>query len=143
MTRGRTRTRNYTLAASHASVDIRGMAHIRSQFSGLKYAGRADGDKRAYHVFEGAASMLVVSPGRTRGSYNANAVDRRGLDVVGRRFRGRKVTSADVMRKARRRDLFRQRFDALNALYAMVAVGRAQKLRERRDGRSLVFRILR
>jgi hypothetical protein len=119
------------------------MAHIRSQFSGLKYAGKADGDKRAYHVFEGAASMLVVSPGRTRGSYNANAVDRRGLDVVGRRFRGRKVTSADVMRKARRRDLFRQRFDALNALYAMVAVGRAQKLRERRDGRSLVFRILR
>jgi hypothetical protein len=116
------------------------MAHIRSQFSGLKYAGKADGDKRAYHVFEGAASMLVVSPGRTRGSYNANAVDRRGLDVVGRRFRGRKVTSADVMKKAGRRDLFRQRFDALNALYAMVAVGRARKLRER-DGRALVFKI--
>jgi len=131
------------LASSLGSVDKASMANVRSQFSGLKYAGKADGDKRAYHVFEGAASMLVVSPGRTKGSYNANAVDRRGLDVVGRRFRGRKVTSADVMRKARRRDLFRQRFDALNALYAMVAVGRAHKLRERRDGRSLVFRILR
>src|SRR5436305_1471542 len=84
------------------------MAQIRSQFSGLKYASKADGDKRAYHVFEGAGSMLVVSPGRTRGSYNANAVDRRGLDVVGRRFRGRKITSVDVMKKACRRDLFRQ-----------------------------------
>jgi hypothetical protein len=84
--------------------------------------------------------MLVVSPGRTRGSYNVNAVDRRGLDVVSRRFRGRKITSVDVMRKAGRRDLFRQRFDALNALYALVAVGRARKLRER-DGRAIVFRI--
>jgi hypothetical protein len=111
------------------------MAHIKSQFSGLKYAGKAEGDKRAYHVFEGGQSMLVVSPGRSKRSYNANAVDRR-------RFKGRKITSADVMKKARRRDLFEQRFDALNVLYAMVAMGRAQKLRER-DGRSIVFKILR
>jgi hypothetical protein len=118
------------------------MAHIKSQFSGLKYAGKAEGDKRAYHVFEGRDSMLVVSPGRSKRSYNANAVDRRGLDIVGRRFRRRKITSADVMKKAGRRDLFQQRFDALNVLYAMVAMGRAKKLRER-DGRSIVFKILR
>ena len=75
-------------------------------------------------------------------NYNANAVDRRGLDVVSRRFKGRKITSADVMKKAGRRDLFQQRFDALNVLYAMVAMGRAQKLKER-DGRSILFKILR
>ena len=113
---------------------------IRTEFSGLKYAGRAEGDKRAYHVFEGADSLLVVSAGRSRRSYNANAIDRRGLDVVSRRFRGRKVTSGDVLKKARRRDLFPGRFDALNVLYAMVAMGRAQKLRER-DGRSILFKI--
>jgi len=118
------------------------MAHIKSQFSGLKYAGKAEGDKRAYHVFEGGDSMLVVSPGRSKRSYNANAVDRRGLDVVSRRFKGRKITSADVMKKAGRRDLFQQRFDALNVLYAMVAMGRAQKLKER-DGRSILFKIVR
>ena len=119
------------------------MPHIKSQFSGLKYAGKAEGDKRAYHVFEGRESMLVVSAGRARRSYNANAVDRRGMDVIGRRFRRRKITSGDVMKRAGRRDLFQQRFDALNVLYAMVAMGRAQKLRERRDGRSIVFKIVR
>ena len=117
------------------------MAQIRSQFSGLKYAGKAEGDKRAYHVFEGAETLLVVSASAPR-SYNANAIDRRGVDVVGRRFKGRKITSGDIMKKARRRDLFQQRFDALNVLYAMVAMGRAQKLRER-DGRSILFKILR
>src|SRR2546430_13147233 len=99
------------------------MAHEKSRFSGLKYAGQAKGDKRAYHVFEGADSLLVVSAGRSKRSYNANAVDRRGLDVVSRRFRGRKVTSGDVLKKARRRDLFSRRFDAVNVLYAKVPVG--------------------
>ncbi len=113
---------------------------IRSRFTGLKYAGHAKGDKRAYHVFEGGESLLVVSSGRSPRSYNANAVDRKGVEVVGRRFKGRKVTSRDVLKKAGRRDLFRERFDALNVLYAMVAMGRAQKLKER-DGRSIVFRI--
>jgi len=115
------------------------MAHIKSQFSGLKYAGKAEGDKRDYHVFEGSDTLLVVSARAPR-SYNANAIDRRGMDVISRRFRGRKITSGDVMKKAGRRDLFQQRFDALNMLYAMVATGRAQKLRER-DGRSIVFKI--
>ena len=36
------------------------MAHIRSQFSGLKYAGKADGDKRAYHVFEELNTYTAV-----------------------------------------------------------------------------------
>jgi hypothetical protein len=116
------------------------MAQITTRFSGLKYAGQAKGDKRAYHVFEGGEWLLVVSAGRSPHSYNANAVDRRGLDVVGRKFKGRKVTSSDVFRKAGRRDLFQGRFDALNVLYAMVATGRAQKLKQR-DGRSILFKI--
>jgi hypothetical protein len=116
------------------------MAHEKSRFSGLRYAGQAKGDKRAYHVFEGEDSLLVVSAGRSQHSYNANAVDRRGLDVVGRKFKGRKVTSVQVFKKAGRRDLFPGRFDALNVLYAMVATGRALKLKQR-DGRSILFKI--
>ena len=115
------------------------MKVIQTRFSSLKYAGQAEGDKRAYHIFEGADSLLVVSASSPR-SYNVSAVDREGIDLVSRKFKGRKVTSGDILRKSGRPDLFKERFDALNALYAMVATGRARKLKQR-DGKAIVFKI--
>jgi hypothetical protein len=112
---------------------------VHDAFKALKFVGLAEGDKNAYYVFEGPKGYLVVAP-RGRNTFNANGVEHAAIDVVSRRFRGRKVTSRKVRAKARRPDLFTDNLAALNALYAMVASGKAKKLRER-DGRAMVFRV--
>lgn len=108
-------------------------------FRTLEYVGRAEGDRKTYHVFEGPHAYLVVAANTAR-SYNLNVVDRKAVDLLARRFKGRKVTTGDVARKSGRPKLLGDRFAALNALYAMAATGRAQKLQQRK-GRSMVFKI--
>ncbi len=112
---------------------------IHDAFKNLRFVGQAEGDKKAYYIFESEKGYLVVAP-RSRNTFNANGVEREAVEVVSRRFRGRKVTSGVVRRKSRRPDLFADNLAALNVLYAMVASGRAIKLRER-DGRAMVFKV--
>jgi hypothetical protein len=116
-----------------------GAMRIRALFKDLSYVGQAAGDKKLYHVFENENGFLVVA-GNTANAYNVNWVDRKAVDVVHKKFKGRKVTTAKVRQKAGRPALFRDGFTALNTLYAMAATGRATKLRER-DGRAMVFKI--
>ena len=108
-------------------------------FRTLEYVGRAEGDKKSYFVFEGPHAYLVVASNTAR-SYNANVVEREAVDLLARRFKGRKVTTSDVVRRSGRPKLLGDRFAALNALYAMTATGRARKLQQRK-GRSMVFKI--
>jgi len=112
---------------------------IRNLFKDLQYVGKAEGDKRAYHVFSGSDAFLVVAPS-TRGGLNVNVVDRRAAEVIRRRFRRKRVTVKELIKGARRPDLFGDRFAALNALYVMVALTQARKLAER-DGRAMVFKM--
>ena len=109
---------------------------IAKLFSNAAYAGKAEGDRRAYHIFQTDAAYLVVSP-NPRGGYIVNPVARTLPDAIAGRFRGRKVTSKKLKQAGRR---FGDRLVALNALYVMVGLGRARKMAER-DGRSLVFKI--
>jgi len=69
-----------------------------------------------------------------------NVVESEAPDVVGRRFKGRRVTSGILMEQGRRPDLFNASFAALNCLYVMAALGRARKLK-RHDGKALVFSV--
>ena len=70
-------------------------------FRTLEYVGRAEGDKKSYFVFEGPHAYLVVASNTAR-SYNANVVEREAVDLLARRFKGRKVTTSDVVRKSGR-----------------------------------------
>jgi hypothetical protein len=112
------------------------VVRIPDYFKEVRYAGRARGERRTYHVFEGSHAYLVVSP-NTRGGLNVNPVSRRAPDLISKRFHGRHVTSK---RLAKSGGPFRAAFAPLNALYVMVALGRATKLKIR-DGRSMVFSI--
>jgi hypothetical protein len=109
---------------------------IAKLFSNAAYVGKAQGDRRTYHIFRTDAAYLVVSPS-PRGGFIVNPVARRLPDAIAARFRGRKVTSKKVKQAGRR---FGDRLPALNALYVMVGLGRARKLAER-EGRSMVFKI--
>ena len=105
----------------------------------LPFVGQAEGEKLTYYVFEGNRAFLVVSPNRRGGLY-LNVVDQETPDVISRRFSGQQVTGRMLIQKGRRPDLFDDSFSALNALYTMVALGRATKLKQRL-GRAMVFKI--
>ncbi len=109
---------------------------IPDYFKDVRYTGRARGARRTYHVFAGSHAYLVVSP-NTRGGLNVNPVSRKAPDLISRHFHGRRVTSK---RLAKAGGPFRAAFAPLNALYVMVALGRARKLAIR-EGRSMVFSI--
>jgi hypothetical protein len=105
----------------------------------LPFVGQAEGEKLTYYVFEGNRAFLVVSP-NSRGGLNMSVVDRETPDVISRRFGGQRVTGRTLVLKGRRPDLFADNFSPLNALYTMVALGRARKLKKR-EGRAMVFKI--
>jgi len=105
----------------------------------LPFIGQAEGERLTYYVFEGNRAYLVVSP-NSRGGLNMNVVDQETPEVISRRFGGQRVTGGTLTEKGRRPDLFSDHFSRLNALYTMVALGRAKKLKQRL-GRSMVFKI--
>jgi hypothetical protein len=108
---------------------------ITSLLSNAEYAGKAEGDRRTYHVFKSDAAYLLVAS-NSRGGFTLNPVSAEVPDVIAKRFKGRQVTAN------RLRDFSKRfaGFAALNALYVMVGLGRAKKL-ARKEGRSIVFRI--
>ena len=108
-------------------------------FGGIRYLGRAEGDRRTYYVFESTAGYLVVTPS-TDHSFNINRVDIEVPEVVSKRFKGKQLTTGRLRLSSRRPDLFGDSFASLNALYVMVALGRAKKLK-RREGKAMVFKI--
>src|SRR5437773_12306492 len=110
---------------------------ISTVLQGLHFVGQAEGDRRTYYVFQGEGPYLVASP-NVRGGLNVNLVERETPDVLSRRFKGQRVTGSILVRKGRRPDLFGADFAALNALYVMVALGRARKLKKH-EGRALVL----
>ncbi len=112
---------------------------ISKLLESLNFVGQAEGDRLTYYVFQGDGPYLVAAP-NDRGGFNVNIVDREAPDVVGRRFKGKRVTGRLLVEQGRRPDLFGAAFAPLNALYVMVALGRARKLKKR-DGRALVFTV--
>ena len=105
----------------------------------LEFVGQAEGDRRTYYVFKGNSAYVVASP-NGKAALNVSVVDAEVPEVITRRFGGREVTSSTLKHKSHRPDLFGASFAALNGLYAMVALGRARKLKKR-EGKAMVFRI--
>jgi hypothetical protein len=106
---------------------------------GLHFVGRAEGEKLSYDVFESNQAYLVFSPNK-RGGLNVAVVSKDAPELISLRFRRKHVSRNDVVEKIRKRKMFSDSFAPLNALYVMVALGRARKLKQR-QGRAMVFKI--
>lgn len=120
-------------------VDWGAEMKIARLFAGVRYVGRAKGDKRSYYVFDSESGYLVLTA-NSRRSFTMNLVDRKAPEVITRAFKGKRLTTVRLRNSGRRPDLFGSPFAALNALYAMVAVGRARKLKQR-EGKAMLFKI--
>jgi hypothetical protein len=112
---------------------------IAQLFAGVRYVGKAEGDKRSYHAFEGDVGYFVLTPNSDR-SFTINLVDAESPEAITQAFKGKRLTTVRLRKSGRRPDLFGSPFAALNALYLMVAMGRAKKLKHR-EGRAMVFKI--
>ncbi len=112
---------------------------IPDLFKGIRYVGKAEGDRRTYNVFESDGGYLIVSPNSASG-FNLSIVAGEVPDVLARAFRGKKLTAGRLKQSGRRPRLFAGPFSSLNALYVMVALGRARKLAQR-EGKAMVFKI--
>ena len=108
-------------------------------FKNISYRGQAEGDRNTYYIFETSSHYVVLSPNSTSG-FNMNLVDREVPDVIRKKFSGQRVTGPLLRRTARRPDLFKAPFGPLNALYVMVGLGLARKLRQH-QGKAMVFKI--
>lgn len=112
---------------------------ITKLFRNTRYIGQAKGERKTYYVFESDVGYLIAAPNSGRGFY-VNVVEREAPEAISKVFKGKQVTNKRLKEKGRRPDLFGPSFVALNALYAMVALGRAKKLK-RREGKAMVFKI--
>jgi hypothetical protein len=112
---------------------------IQSLLQKLPFVGQAEGERLTYYVFEGNRAYLVVSP-NSRGGLSMNVVDQETPEVISRRFGGQRVTGRMLAQQGRRPDLFGDNFSPLNALYTMVALGRARKLKQK-IGKAMVFKV--
>ena len=112
---------------------------VRTLFNGARFVGQAEGDRRKYYVFEAASGYLVAAP-QAPHSYSVSVIQREAPEVISNKFRGAQITVSTLKAKGHRPDLFDRYFDRLNALYVMVAIGKARKLKKRL-GKAMVFKI--
>ena len=99
---------------------------VKNLFSGARFIGQAEGDRRSYYVFQSDNGYLVATPQSPR-NYSVTLVRNEVPDVLSRKFKGKQVTVSTLKSHGHRTDLFGEYFDRLNALYVMVALGRARK----------------
>jgi hypothetical protein len=113
--------------------------NYRQAFADLHYCGRVRSVRRAYHVLQGDRGFVVFSPkDRTNGNYTI--VPGAAVDYVTRRLGGtRSIATREAFDACHRSKYFGNRFDMLNTLYAMIAIGRAKIAR--RDAGKLFFGI--
>ena len=112
---------------------------IKRLFSGARFIGEAEGERRTYYVFQGESGYLVATPQSPR-NYSVTLVQNEAPDVISRKFEGKLVTVSMLKSKRNRSGMFRDYFDRLNALYVMVALGRARKLKNKL-GKAMLFRV--
>jgi hypothetical protein len=113
--------------------------NIRNLFRDARFIGQAVGDRQTYSVFQTASGYLVAAP-RSPNNYSVTFVQRAAPEVISRKFHGAQITVNSLKSGTHRPDLFGAYFDRLNALYVIVALGRAKKLKQRM-GRAMLFKI--
>ena len=107
--------------------------NIRKLQRGLKYRGRVKAVRQTYHVFEAPDYYFILSFARSkarRGSGYFNVITAAALHYVQKHFGGKSgVTAKQVAAVARRTKHAPTTLVALNILYILVALGRADILR--------------
>lgn len=115
---------------------------VQEVLAELHYVGEAAGVRQKYFVFRGQQHYLVLSFKKDDAAAgNFNIIEADAVAYVEDKFRGAKaLTSKQVFEESKRTRHFKDRFVALNALYVLVAAGRASVDHRFKPG-TLVFNL--
>ncbi len=116
---------------------------VKHVLSALHYIGEAVGVRKTYYVFGGPQHYLLLSFKKDDAAAgNFNIVEAGAVAYVEGKFGGAKgLTSKQLFEESKRTHHFRDRFVALNALYVLVAAGKATVDHRFKAG-TLVFNLL-
>ena len=73
---------------------------VKNLFSGARFVGQAEGERLTYHVFQTDNGYLVAAP-RSAHNYSVSVVPQEAPEVIGRRFKGERVTVKTTPRQDR------------------------------------------
>lgn len=116
---------------------------VDSLTAGLQFHGEVEGKRQHYYVLSSPRQYFVMSvSARKRDAGNFNLVSKPAVDRLYRRLRDRQgLTARLVFTRSRNRRLVPSHLAALNMLYVLVAMGRANIDQRRRSSRELFFNV--
>ena len=115
--------------------------HPKKVLSSLWFVNEVISKKQTYYVYEGAEHYVLVTVNKGRNTYNFNVVSEEACEYINKLFAGKsKITGANVLEKSRKPALIKDRFDALNVLYTLCAIG-AARIDTRYKSNTLFFNI--
>ena len=116
---------------------------VKHVLSALRYIGEAAGVRQTYYVFQGPQHYLLLSFKKDNAAGgNFNIVEAEAVAYVEEKFGAAKgLTSKQLFEESKRTHHFKDRFVALNALYVLVAAGKATVDHRFKPG-TLVFNLL-
>lgn len=108
----------------------------------LSFVGEVVSKRQTYYVYENEDEYILMTVNRSKeNSFNFNIVSKDATEYVKKAFSGREqLTTSELTRESKKPALIKGAFDALNALYALCAVGDA-KIDHRYKGQALYFNI--
>jgi hypothetical protein len=101
---------------------------LKNMLAGMEFCGEVTAPKRQYTVFKNSAGYVLCSP-KSSSIWQGDfvIVKAKAVEYLARRLKGQAgLTSAKIRDRTRTAQFVRDRFDVLNGLYVLIALGRAK-----------------
>lgn len=109
--------------------------------SNLDFKKEIQSKRQTYYIYEGNKNYVLMTVNRKRNSCNFNIVSKEAIEYVKKYFKRRKkISVSDILNESKKPTHIKERFDALNILYALCATGDA-RIDTRFKGNQLFFNI--
>ena len=110
--------------------------------SELIFVNEVTAKKQTYYVYENKLNYILMTVSKQKeNSCNMVVVAKGAPEYVYRTFKGkRQITASEVVAKSRKPEYIKSSFNALNALYSLCAIKKAN-IDHRFKGKALIFTI--
>jgi hypothetical protein len=115
---------------------------LKNMLAGMEYCGEVNAPKRHYTVFRNKVGYVLCSQ-KTYSLWEGDFVIVKGkaVEYLARRLKGQTgLTSTLIRDRTRTAQFARERFDVLNGMYVLMALGRA-KIDTRFKRRAIHFNV--
>lgn len=115
--------------------------NLISEVSLASFVGEVRSEKRTYYVLKCPTHFLLFTFSGPK-SGNFNAVEYAAVAYVQSAFAGeRSISSSELLKRAKKPQLIRDRFDVLGILYILVALKNATMRKAKSPRRGFLFNI--